>query len=125
MRAGRPGSGSRGLVNIDIVRQDGSFPSAWKSRGVGSQLVKLLLQQTNKREVCRLNRAEACCTTLLRAPLNHFTWDWSYLETVWQFAHQDYQSQFNPHMNVLQPRLDGISMTGKVSGNVVPDVAHH
>lgn len=52
------GAVAKGLVNIDVVRQDGSFPPVWKSRGVRSHLVNLLLQQTNKVEVCRLNRAE-------------------------------------------------------------------
>lgn len=58
-RPGPRGSGSKGLINIDVVRQDGSFPPVWKSRGVRSHLVSLLLQQTNKVEVCRLNREEA------------------------------------------------------------------
>lgn len=57
---GPQGSGSNGSINIDVVRQDGSFPPVWKSKGVRSHLVTLLLQQTNKVEVCRLNSAQTC-----------------------------------------------------------------
>lgn len=52
-------SGSKRLVNIDVVRQDGSFPPVWKAKKVMSHFNSLLLQHTNKVEVCRLNRAKA------------------------------------------------------------------
>lgn len=58
-RGGPRGSSSNDSINIDIVRQDDSFPPLWKSREVRSHCVSPLFQQTNKVEVCRLNSAEA------------------------------------------------------------------
>lgn len=54
------GSSSKELINIDVVRQEVSSPPLWKPKGVRSHLVSLLLQQTNKVEVCRLNNEETC-----------------------------------------------------------------
>lgn len=80
------GAVAKGSVNIDVVRQDGSFPPVWKSRGVRSHLVNLLLQQTNKVEVCRLNRAEGgvprCWVAGNKVTLKPFTWGWSYPEAI-------------------------------------------
>lgn len=109
-----PGSGSERSANIDVVRQDGSFPPVWKSSGVGSRLVNPLLQQTNKVDVCRLNRARG--PGLGGVTLNPSHMGASYLENVWRFSSGVGRGHFWSHVTLPQPRLVGIRLTGRVPG---------
>lgn len=125
-REGPRGSSSNDSINIDIVRQDGSFPPLWKSREVRSHCVSPLFQQTNKVEMCRLHRGEVwapvALTWCVRGDVKPFPRG---TEATWKrLVVENNQISFSSHMILTWMGLDEICFTGN-NGNIVLYISHH